>query len=161
MIELLTSEEMASADALTIASGVAGIDLMENAGRAVATAVAAMGAGGAKVTVVAGPGNNGGDGFVAARILSERGHATRVLLVGDRAPLKGDAAEAARRWLEPITAAAPDGLAGAEVIVDALFGAGLNRRVDGLAAAMINAMNECGAPVVAVDLPSGINGTTG
>src|SRR5262249_33873553 len=84
-----------------------------------------------------------------------------VLLVGERAALKGDAAEAARRWQGPITPAAPEGMADTDIVVDALFGAGLNRPVDGLSAAMINAMNKCGAPVLPVDLPSGINGTTG
>ena len=74
-----------------------GIELMENAGRAVAdAAVAAQPPGAPVVCVVAGPGNNGGDGFVAARILAERGYPVRLLLLGDRDRLKGDAAEAAR-----------------------------------------------------------------
>ena len=92
MIELLTNAEMAEADRLTIASGTAGIDLMEQAGRAVAEAVAARHPPGSRVVVVAGPGNNGGDGFVAARVLAERGHRVRMLLLGERGRLKGDAA---------------------------------------------------------------------
>jgi ADP-dependent NAD(P)H-hydrate dehydratase / NAD(P)H-hydrate epimerase len=160
MIELLTPSEMAEADRLTIAGGVAGSALMEQAGRAVADAVARHPLG-TRVVVVAGPGNNGGDGFVAARVLAQRGYPVRVMLVGEPGKLTGDAAQAAQRWTGAIEAAAPDALGEAGVIVDALFGAGINRPVDGAARAMIAAMNASGAPIVAVDLPSGINGATG
>ena len=111
--------------------------------------------------VVAGPGNNGGDGFVAARLLAERGYPAEVLLVGEVGRLKGDAALAAKAWTGPIVPAEPAALAGADVIIDALFGAGLDRPVEGLPRAMIEGMNAQSAPVVAVDLPSGINGTSG
>jgi ADP-dependent NAD(P)H-hydrate dehydratase / NAD(P)H-hydrate epimerase len=159
MIELLTTAEMAEADRRTIAGGVAGIALMENAGRSVADAVTARHPPGLGVAVVAGPGNNGGDGFVAARFLAERGYRVRVLLVGDPNRLKDDAALAAQRWQGP-TAAAPAALMPADIVIDAVFGAGLDRPVEGVARAMIEAMNA--APCVyAVDLPSGINGTTG
>jgi hydroxyethylthiazole kinase-like uncharacterized protein yjeF len=160
MIELLTTAEMAEADRATIADGTAGITLMENAGRAVADAAGQI-LEGRPVIVVAGPGNNGGDGFVAARILAERGHKVRVSFVGDRSRLKGDAALAAGRWSGPTEQASPDAIKGQHVIVDALFGAGLDREVEGLAHAVIDAINAGDAPVVAVDLPSGINGTTG
>jgi hydroxyethylthiazole kinase-like uncharacterized protein yjeF len=160
MLELLTTAEMAEADRLTIAGGVPGIDLMENAGRAVADAVAAL-LQGRRVVIVAGPGNNGGDGFVAARHLAERGIAVRVSFVGDRARLKGDAALAAGRWSGPVEEASPVSLTGCDLIIDALFGAGLDRGVEGLPRAMIEAMNAAGVPVIAVDLPSGVNGTTG
>jgi ADP-dependent NAD(P)H-hydrate dehydratase / NAD(P)H-hydrate epimerase len=160
MIELLTTAEMAEADRRTIARGVAGIALMENAGRAVADVIAARHPSGLRVTVVAGPGNNGGDGFVAARILAERGYRVRILLVGNLDRLKGDAALAAQRWQGPTTAAAPVALMPADLIIDALFGAGLDRPVEGVARAMIEAMNAASC-VCAVDLPSGINGTTG
>jgi len=160
MIELLTNAEMAQADRLAVAGGVAGTTLMENAGRAVADAVAARSPPG-PIVVVAGPGNNGGDGFVAARLLAARGFPVRVALVGDRAKLKGDAAEAARRFARPVEVAAPAALEGAAIVVDALFGAGLDRAVAGPAGEMIAAINASGAPVVAVDLPSGINGSTG
>src|SRR5205823_6201272 len=143
-------------DRLAIAGGIPGIRLMEDAGRAVADAVTRHAPG--AVCVVAGPGNNGGDGFVCARILAERGHRVRLLLLGDRGKLKGDAAEAFRCWSGPVEAAEPAGLAGAELIVDALFGAGLDRPVSGPARAMIEAINATTVPVVAVDLPSGING---
>lgn len=157
--ELLTTAEMAEADRLTIAAGTPGIDLMEQAGIAVADV--ATGLPGRRVVVVAGPGNNGGDGFVAARHLAARGYAVRVSFAGDRDKLKGDAAAAAARWSGPVDAAAPGQLADCDIIIDALFGAGLDRPVEGLARAMIEAMNAAAAPVVAVDLPSGINGTTG
>jgi ADP-dependent NAD(P)H-hydrate dehydratase / NAD(P)H-hydrate epimerase len=160
MIELLTTAEMAEADRLAIAGGIAGIELMENAGRAVADSVAARHAPGMRVAVVAGPGNNGGDGFVAARILAERGYRVRVLVAADLDRLKGDAALAAQRWQGPSARAAPAALMPADVVIDALFGAGLDRPVEGNARALIEAMN--GASCVhAVDLPSGINGTTG
>jgi hydroxyethylthiazole kinase-like uncharacterized protein yjeF len=161
MEELLTPAEMGEADRLTIEGGTPGIDLMERAGAAVAAAVSTRFPDSVEVLVVAGPGNNGGDGFVAARLLAQRGYPVRVLLVGDRAKLKGDAALAARRWEGPTDPAAPERLADAWVIVDALFGAGLDRRVEGLPAAMIEAMSAAACPVIAVDLPSGINGATG
>jgi ADP-dependent NAD(P)H-hydrate dehydratase / NAD(P)H-hydrate epimerase len=161
MIELLDNAQMAAADRLAIAAGIAGIQLMERAGNAVAEAVAASLAVGERVAVVAGPGNNGGDGFVAARLLAERGYRVEVLLLGEVDRLKGDAALAARAWIGPLAPAAPAGLAGANMVIDALFGAGLDRPVDGMARAMIEAINAYPAPVVAVDLPSGINGTSG
>lgn len=160
MIELLTPDEMSECDRLTIAGGVPGIVLMEKAGRAVADAVARHPLG-TRAVAVCGPGNNGGDGFIAARVLAERGYPVRVLLFGDAAALRGDAAEAARRWGRPIEAAKPEALGDAGVIIDALFGAGLNRVVDGVARALIEAMNASGAPIIAVDLPSGINGASG
>src|SRR5262249_30068014 len=146
MNELLTNEQMAEADRLAIAGGVAGIALMENAGGAVAETVAAWVPPGATVAIVAGPGNNGGDGFVAGRLLAARGFPVRLALVGDRAKLKGDAAEAARRFGGTVEAASPRVLKGAGIVVDALFGAGLDRPVSGPAAEMIAAMNACGAP---------------
>lgn len=165
MIELLAPAEMAEADRLAMAGGIAGIELMENAGRAIADRIAANHSAGARIVVVAGPGNNGGDGFVAGRLLAERGYVVRVLLVGAIERLKGDAALAARRWTRAIEPAAPDALhisgKPADAIVDALFGAGLDRPVEGLARAMIMAMNTAGSRIYAVDLPSGINGATG
>jgi ADP-dependent NAD(P)H-hydrate dehydratase / NAD(P)H-hydrate epimerase len=160
MLELLTSAEMGEADRLAISAGTPGITLMEAAGRAVADAACER-LEGRTGLVVAGPGNNGGDGFVAARILAERGHSVRVLLVGARDKLMGDAAEAASRWSGPIEAAAPESVRPDALVIDALFGAGLDREVTGLPRAMIEAINGSHAPVIAVDLPSGINGTTG
>ena len=161
MLELLANTEMAEADRLAIAGGVSGATLMENAGRAVADAVAAAHPAGSRIVVVAGPGNNGGDGFVAARILSEQGFEVRVLFLGARERLKGDAALAAQQWTGRTEPAHPDAIGTPAAIIDALFGAGLDRPVEGPARAMIGAMNACDAKVHAVDLPSGINGTTG
>jgi hydroxyethylthiazole kinase-like uncharacterized protein yjeF len=161
MIELLSNAEMAAADRLTIAGGTAGIALMERAGAAVADAVAARHPAGSTIVVLAGPGNNGGDGFVAARVLVERGYRVHLMFAGERARLKGDAAIAAATWKGPIAPAESEGLMDAGVVIDALFGAGLDRPVEGLPRAMIEAMNAQPAPVVAVDLPSGINGSTG
>ena len=160
MIELLTPDEMAECDRLAIAGGMPGMVLMEKAGRAVADAVARQPLG-TRVVVVAGPGNNGGDGFIAARVLAERGYPVRMLLLGDVAGLRGDAAEAARLWARPVERVTPEAVAGAGIIVDALFGAGLNRAVEGPAHAVIEAMNASGAPIIAIDLPSGINGASG
>src|SRR6266545_2209211 len=164
MIELLTSAEMGEADRLATAGGVTGLALMENAGRAVADRVEAAHRAKASIAVVAGPGNNGGDGFVAARLLAERGHGVRLLFAGSRDRLKGDAALAVQRWRGEIEPATPGRLEGGnrpDAIIDALFGAGLDRAVEGPARAMIAAMNAAGATIYAVDLPSGINGTTG
>jgi hydroxyethylthiazole kinase-like uncharacterized protein yjeF len=159
MLELLTTAEMAEADRLTIADGVAGIGLMERAGLAVADAAVSLPGG--HVLIVAGSGNNGGDGFVAARLLAERGYSVRVSFVGDKTRLKGDAAIAAGRWSGPVEQATPASLTKCDIIIDALFGAGLDRAVAGLPAAMIEAMNVSGVPIIAVDLPSGVSGTTG
>jgi hydroxyethylthiazole kinase-like uncharacterized protein yjeF len=152
---------MSAADRMTIASGTPGFDLMQRAGMAVADAVVAGCPAGASVGVVTGSGNNGGDGFVAARVLRDRGYDLRVLAVGDVAKLKGDAAQAHTSWGGDIEAATPDRLGGLKIIVDAIFGAGLDRPVTGRARAMIEAMNAARVPIVAVDLPSGISGDTG
>jgi hydroxyethylthiazole kinase-like uncharacterized protein yjeF len=153
MLELLTNAEMAQADRMAVAGGIPGIDLMENAGRAVADRLADRHPSGSRVVVVAGTGNNGGDGFVAARLLGERGFSVRVLLAGEIGKLSGDAAEAARRWAGSPEPATPSALDDADAVIDALFGAGLDRPVQGAAAALIEAINATGAPVVAVDLP--------
>jgi len=151
---------MGEADRLTIAGGIPGIDLMENAGRAVADAVSRRFLP-RPVAVLCGPGNNGGDGFVAARILAERGWPVRLALLGDRAALKGDAAAAAARWTGNVEGLAPAALAGAGLAIDAIFGAGLARPVDGVAAQVIATLNERRIPVAAIDVPSGVDGASG
>jgi ADP-dependent NAD(P)H-hydrate dehydratase / NAD(P)H-hydrate epimerase len=160
--ELLTAEEMGRADRLAIAAGVPGLALMEAAGRAVADgAVELIASRSAAVAIVCGPGNNGGDGFVAARLLRDRGYRVRVGLLGSRGALSGDAAEVAKRWDGPIEALTPAALDGADLIIDALFGAGLSRTLQGSAAEAVAAINAAGKPVLAVDVPSGLDGTTG
>lgn len=160
-LELLTTEEMTRADRLAEQGGVEGLTLMENAGRAVAVEAARMLDRGARVAVLCGPGNNGGDGFVAARHLLGNGFDVSVALLGPRDALTGDAGVMARRWtgtVEPLAFASVDG---AELIIDALFGAGLTRPLDGPAAVAVEASNRSGARIVAVDVPSGLDGTTG
>ncbi len=159
--ELLTPTEMAEADRRTVAAGTPGIALMERAGRAVADTVAARHSLGTRVIVACGPGNNGGDGFVAARILRERGYRVRVLLLGTREALTGDAAEAAKGWPESVERISPAALADAGVIIDALFGAGLSRDLEGTARSAVETVAAAKVPIVAVDLPSGIDGATG
>ncbi len=161
MLELLTNDQMRKADALAVAGGVPSLELMENAGRAVADAVAEVSGATRPVVVCAGPGNNGGDGFVAARLLADRGCRVRLVLLGDRGALTGDAAEMARRYAGPVAGWDVADFVPESVLVDALFGTGLSRPVEGEAAALIGAINRSGAYVVAVDLPSGINGDSG
>ena len=160
--EVLTVAEMARADLLAVRHGVPALTLMENAGHSVAEAAAELaGPAGAAIAVACGPGNNGGDGFVAARLLHEKGYRVRLGLLGAREALQGDAAEMARRWGAAIEPLAPATLAGADLVIDALFGAGLSRPLEGVAAEVVAAINASGKPVVAVDVPSGLDGTTG
>jgi len=158
--ELLTVAEMARADALTIAAGTPGLALMEAAGWAVAR-VATHHLPRARIAVLCGPGNNGGDGFVAARLLQRQGWPVRLALLGDPARLRGDAAQAAARWNGPILPLDPTVLDGCGGVIDALFGAGLSRPLDGPAAATLSAAQQRGLPIVAVDVPSGIEGDSG
>src|SRR5215468_9725714 len=101
MHELLTPGEMSEADALTVAAGTSEATLMDRAGRAVADAAARRPLG-TRILVLCGSGNNGGDGFVAARILAERGYPVRLALAGAREALRGSAADAAARWPGPV-----------------------------------------------------------
>lgn len=158
---LLTVAEMAAADAATIASGTPGVALMERAGRAVADAVARRARPGMSVLVLCGPGNNGGDGFVAARILAERGFKVTLALAGTREALRGDAAEMAKAWTGAVESIGAVDATRYELVVDALFGAGLSRPLEGEIAALVERVNASGRPVVAVDVPSGVSGDSG
>lgn len=160
--ELLTAGEMGRADALAIAAGISGLSLMEAAGRAVADeAIDLVARKGTAIVVVCGPGNNGGDGFVAARLLREQGNSVRVGLLGPRERLAGDAAAMAERWGADVESLTSTTVNDADLIIDALFGAGLSRPLDGVAAEIAAAINASGKPVLAVDVPSGLDGTTG
>ncbi len=159
-MEVLTTTEMERADRLTIAAGTPGFALMMSAGQAVAKAAMDLVEEG-PIVVVAGRGNNGGDGFVAAAELAARGRDVSIILLCERDSLQGDAALAARGWKYPVLPFNPQAIGRPALIIDALFGAGLNRPVKGDPLEMIEAVNANGAPVLAVDLPSGINGTSG
>jgi hydroxyethylthiazole kinase-like uncharacterized protein yjeF len=161
MFELLTSEEMGCADRLAMEGGVPGRVLMENAGRAVADEVARHFPNASAVAVLCGPGNNGGDGFVAARHLIEKGYAVHLGFNGDPSRLPADAAAMAKLWTGAIAPLHPELLAKADVVVDGLFGAGLARPIEGALADLIAALNQCRRPVVAIDVPSGVDGSTG
>lgn len=159
-MEVLTSAEMERADRFTIASGTPSFALMLRAGQIVAEAAMDLVEKGS-ILVVAGPGNNGGDGFVAAAELAARGREVSVLLLCGRDSLRGDAASAAQRWKYPVLPFESHAIGKPKLIIDALFGAGLNRPVTDESRDMIDAINASGVPVLSVDLPSGINGTTG
>lgn len=153
--ELLTPEEMARADALAPGLGMPGPILMENAGRAVARAVAARFRP-CRTLVLCGPGNNGGDGYVVARLLAQRGWP--IVLAALAPPKLGtDAAGAAARWRGPVQAFRPDQAARADLVIDAVFGAGLSRPMRGEAADTLAGARR----IVAIDVPSGLDGTTG
>ena len=161
MHEVLTNDEMAEVDRRAVALGVPSLALMENAGKAVADEAAKMVLPDARIAVLCGPGNNGGDGFVAARYLKRRGFDARVACLVPAGQLTGDAAVMARKWDMPIRAANPDALQSMHLVIDALFGAGLSRPLDGAALELVEAINASGIPVLSVDVPSGLNGTTG
>ncbi len=157
---LLTGQEMSRADALTIESGVSSAALMECAGAAVANTVM-QGREKLPVAVLCGPGNNGGDGFVAARRLLEAGWEVRLGLLGAKSALKGDAALMAGLYEGKIEQLDPALLDGAGLIIDALFGTGLTRPLEGVPQALVEAANAHPSPVLSVDLPSGVNADTG
>jgi ADP-dependent NAD(P)H-hydrate dehydratase / NAD(P)H-hydrate epimerase len=159
-MEVLTTAEMERADRLTVAEGTPGFALMMSAGQAVAEAAMDLVEQG-PIVVVAGRGNNGGDGFVAAAELAARGREVSVILLCERDSLQGDAALAARGWKYPVLPFNPQAIGKPALIIDALFGAGLNRPIKGEPYDMIEAINANGAPGLAIDLPSGINADTG
>lgn len=161
MLELLTADEMRRAEQITIDSGTPALTLMENAGRGVTEEVVRRFARGSKVSVLCGPGNNGGDGFVCARTLRERGYQVRLALICKPEELGPDSKEMARRWDEQIEPLLPRIIEGAEVIVDAILGSGLKGPVNGVVGQIIEQVNERELPVVAVDVPTGIDSTFG
>ena len=159
-LELLTPQEMSGVDRLTIAGGIPGSQLMESAGRAVAEEIVRRWTP-RPTAVLCGPGNNGGDGFVVARLLKEGGWKVSLGLAADRRHLVGDARTMGERWTGAVSDGSTKVLEGAALIVDALFGSGLKRTVEGPHAELVAAMNGAGVPIVAIDIPSGVDGATG
>ncbi|WP_147079272.1 NAD(P)H-hydrate dehydratase [Methylobacterium haplocladii] len=162
---LLTVAAMRRVDETAIADGMPGYRLMQAAGAAVAERVRALAPSGGRILILCGPGNNGGDGFVAGRLLSRAGFGVVLRRMGEVAGLSGDAALAATDWVaagQPVDPAGPGSdLSGFDLIVDALFGAGLSRDIDGEARALIAAIDASGTAVLAVDVPSGLDGDSG
>lgn len=166
MNELLTCSQMDRADAWAVEHGLSGLQLMEEAGRAVSEAIRARWST-RPVVVLCGPGNNGGDGYVVARRLIEAGWPVRVAAFSPLATLKGDALHHARLWQalsgpgsepDPLDMSVLDG---ASIVVDALFGAGLNRALGPDVVALMEEAAARDMAVVAVDVPSGVQGDTG
>jgi hydroxyethylthiazole kinase-like uncharacterized protein yjeF len=149
--EILTVAQMYEADRFAAAHGVPSLTLMESAGRAVADEICARWSP-RPTAVLCGPGNNGGDGYVVARLLEERGWEVRVEMPAGRPA--GDAAEMAKRWTGPTGERG----SAAALYVDAMFGAGLSRPLEGAARRAVATLK---APVVAIDVPSGLSGDTG
>jgi len=155
-LEILTVAEMTAADRAAIAAGTPGPVLMRRAGAGVADAI--LGRWTPRPTaILCGPGNNGGDGYVAARKLAEAGWPVRTCSIARQA-LKDDAAEASAAWTGPDAALAPGCCDGAGLVVDALFGAGLSRPLSREAQAALRGAEAARVPIVAVDLPSGLPG---
>ena len=158
---IITPIEMSAIDRDAAQSGIDSFALMNSAGRAVSAAALRLYPQALRFIVLCGPGNNGGDGYIAASALQRSGAQVYIHALRDPAHLKGDAALAHARWggnVEPLFAYRPqDG----DVVIDALFGAGLARPVPDEAAVVMQAVGQAGVPVIAVDLPSGLDGRTG
>lgn len=155
--EILTVAQMTAADRTAIHSGTPGTVLMERAGRIVADAIVAR-YHLRPILVLVGPGNNGGDGYVVARLLSELGWPVRIEALAS--PRTDDACAAARAWSGPVAALqsrAGDG----ELVIDALFGAGLDRPLGPDVARLARSLDRAGAMIVAIDVPSGLSGDLG
>lgn len=155
--ELITVEQMRAIDQASAEAGVPTRTLMENAGKAVADAITRR-LTPRRTAVLCGPGANGGDGWVAARILRERGWPVQILTLTPRASLQGDVADASEAFTGEVSPL-DDDEPRADLYVDALFGAGLNRALEGAAAMWAQRLNK--ATIVAIDVPSGIDGDRG
>jgi hydroxyethylthiazole kinase-like uncharacterized protein yjeF len=156
--EILTVEQVRAADSAAIAAGAAGFQLMARAGAAVADAIVERWPM-RPVLALCGPGANGGDGYVAAQALKDRGWPVRVAALGP--PSGDDAVAAARAWGGPVESLGGLVFHSGDLIVDALFGAGLSRPLEARVQSVLRAAEHSRAPIVAVDLPSGLHGDTG
>jgi NAD(P)H-hydrate epimerase len=154
---LMRVAQMDEADRLSVAAGVPGRQLMHNAGNAVVREIVQRWRA-CRVSVLCGPGNNGGDGFVVAQELAAAGWTVRVALLGSRSRLTGDAKYHAERWSGDIEALSPRSVEGAQLVVDALFGSGLSRALGPEVTETLAAVT---APLIAIDVPSGLMGDTG
>ncbi|MBT7138528.1 MAG: NAD(P)H-hydrate dehydratase [Rhodospirillaceae bacterium] len=157
---LLSVSQMTMADNAAIAAGIAGVRLMEAAGKGACDAITNRWQP-RPVIVLCGPGNNGGDGFVVARLLAASGWPVRLASLGDVKNLKGDAAINAEAWTGPVLPLDPELLGDDDLVVDALFGAGLSRPLEGEAKDVINAINQQWLDCVGIDVPSGVDGDSG
>lgn len=151
---------MAQVDQRAIEHGLPGFKLMEAAGQAVAEVILNRWSP-RPVRILCGPGNNGGDGFVVGRILRQHGWPVRIALLGSVSRLQGEAREHADLWPDRIEPLSFEFLQGAELVVDALFGTGLTRPLDGLILEVVRHLNDGSLPVCAIDIPTGVDGTTG
>ena len=167
-MRVLTAEQMRRFDRWAISEiGIPGLVLQENAALGVVEAIGERFPSSEDVLVLCGPGNNGGDGLAVARHLHARGYACRVWLAVPTTHLAGDAASQ-RSFLERLgievhdmTDADFEALPPADLVVDALFGTGLKRPLEGRFASLVQSVNAHAAPVVAVDLPSGLDASRG
>jgi ADP-dependent NAD(P)H-hydrate dehydratase / NAD(P)H-hydrate epimerase len=157
---LMRVTQMEEADRLTVQAGTPGIDLMQNAGSAVAREILRRWSP-RPTAVLCGPGNNGGDGFVVARVLAAAGWPVRLGLAGSVQQLRGDARHHAALWRCPVEPLETAVLEEAALVVDALFGSGLRRPLSGEISRVLEFAAQRRVPIVAVDVPSGVLGDTG
>ena len=161
MFEVLTTAEMSKADAAAIASGIAGIQLMKAAGTSVAHEVIEEFKP-CPVLILCGPGNNGGDGFITAQYLKKKGWPVRIACMVKRNALKGDSALAAKNWdgeIETLNSSLSVHQTG--LVIDAIFGTGFARTLAIELVILFEKIRSRKIPVVAVDVPTGLNATTG
>jgi len=174
---VMTREQVRAVDAWAINTlGIPGVVLMENAGRGCAELIEEKlkDVAAPKVCIFCGTGNNGGDGYVIARQLSNSGFEVTVVVCGDRCKIKGDAKinlDILERMGQPIESLNPaqgdtaaqvaDFAAGADMLVDSLFGTGLSGQIRGDYRRLIESLNACECPILALDIPSGLDCDTG